>query len=138
METEKVSFQSEGQRISGILHLPESEHPPCVIASHGLLSSKDTEKYTALGERLAREGLAMLRFDFRGCGESEGRMEESTVSGRIADLGSAIEFVKSHLGFGNSDRVARIKPWRLYLLDEGLHREEDQGCCDLGYALSLR
>ena len=98
MRIEKVSFQSEGQRISGILHLPESEHPPCVIASHGLLSSKDSEKYTALGERLAREELAMLRFDFRGCGESEGRMEESTVSGRIADLGSAIEFVKLHSG----------------------------------------
>jgi len=98
METEKVSFLSEGQNISGILHLPESEHPPCVIASHGLLSSKDSEKYTALGERLAREGLAILRFDFRGCGESEGRIEESTVSGRIADLGSAIEFVESYLG----------------------------------------
>ena len=98
MKIEKVSFLSEGQNISGILHLPESEHPPCVIASHGLLSSKDSEKYTALGERLAREGLAMLRFDFRGCGESEGRMKESTVSGRIADLGSAIEFVKSYLG----------------------------------------
>ena len=98
MPIEKVSFLSEGQRISGILHLPESEHPSCVITSHGLLSSKDSEKYTTLGERLAREGLAMLRFDFRGCGESEGRMEESTVSGRIADLGSAIEFVKSHPG----------------------------------------
>ena len=98
METEKVSFLSEGQRIIGILHPPANEYPSCVITSHGLLSSKDTEKYTALGERLAREGLAMLRFDFRGCGESEGRMEESTVSGRIADLGSAIEFVKSRLG----------------------------------------
>jgi alpha-beta hydrolase superfamily lysophospholipase len=103
MQTEKVSFESEGQNISGILHLPEQKNSSCVIASHGLLSSKDTEKYTALGERLAREGLAMLRFDFRGCGESEGRMEESTVSGRIADLGSAIEFVKFH-----SDSETRI------------------------------
>ena len=100
MQTEKVSFQSEGQNISGILHLPEKKNPSCVITSHGLLSSKDTEKYTALGERLAREGLAILRFDFRGCGESEGRMEESTVSGRIADLSSAIEFVRSHPGLG--------------------------------------
>ena len=98
VEIEKVSFQSERQYISGILHFPENEHSPCVITSHGLLSSKDTEKYVALGERLTKEGLAMLRFDFRGCGDSEGRMEESTVSGRIADLGSAIEFVKSHLG----------------------------------------
>lgn len=101
MGIETVSFQSESQRISGILHLPEGENFPCVIASHGLLSSKESDKYVALGERLAREGIAMLRFDFRGCGESEGRMEESTVSGRIADLSFAIAFLKSHLGLKN-------------------------------------
>ena len=92
---------SEGQRVSGVLHLLEKENPPCVIASHGLLASKDSEKYIALGEILAREGLALLRFDFRGCGDSEGRMEESTVSGRIADLSSAIAFVKAYPGLGN-------------------------------------
>jgi dipeptidyl aminopeptidase/acylaminoacyl peptidase len=95
MIIEKVLFMSEGQRISGIFHLPDKENSPCVIASHGLFSSKDSEKYIALGERLAREGMGMFRFDFRGCGESEGRMEESTVSGRIVDLGSAIQFVMS-------------------------------------------
>jgi dipeptidyl aminopeptidase/acylaminoacyl peptidase len=101
MKTEEVSFRSEGQRISGILHLPEREHPPCLIASHGLQSSKNSEKYIALGEKLAGEGMAMLRFDFRGVGESEGRMEDDTVSRRIVDLGSAIGFVRSHPGVGN-------------------------------------
>ena len=72
MRTEKVSFQSEGYCISGVLHLPERGTPPCVIASHGLLSSKDSEKYIALGERISKEGMAMLRFDFRGIGDSGG------------------------------------------------------------------
>ena len=72
MKTEKVFFQSEGQTLTGILHLPDQNNPPCVIASHGLLSSKDSEKYIALGERLAEEGIAMLRFDVRGIGESDG------------------------------------------------------------------
>ncbi len=95
MTSERVSFFSHGQMISGILHLPAVEHSPCVIASHGLLASKESEKYVALGERMALEGIALLRFDFRGCGESEGRIEESTVSGRIADLGAALDFVRS-------------------------------------------
>jgi len=95
MRTEKVTFLSEGQKITGILHLPEKKNPPCVIASHGLLSSKESEKYIALGDRLSQEGIAMLRFDFRGIGESEGRMEDDTVSGRVTDLGSAIAFVRS-------------------------------------------
>ncbi len=95
MGLETVSFQSGGQRISGVLHLPEKKNASCVITSHGLLSSKDSEKYVALGEGLTKAGFAMLRFDFRGLGESEGKIEETTVSGRIADLSSAIQFLKS-------------------------------------------
>jgi fermentation-respiration switch protein FrsA (DUF1100 family) len=100
MKIEKVAFKSEGQNISGILHLPEKQKPLCVIASHGLLSSKDSEKYIALGEKFSQEGMAMLRFDFRGIGESEGRMEDDTVSRRVIDLGTAIAFVRSHPALG--------------------------------------
>jgi dipeptidyl aminopeptidase/acylaminoacyl peptidase len=101
MNTERVSFNSGGQRVAGILHLPEEKNPPCVIASHGLLSSKESEKYVAMGETLSQKGMAMLRFDFRGIGESEGKWEEDTVSRRIADLSSAIDFVGSYAGLRN-------------------------------------
>src|SRR4030067_2788331 len=100
MRAETFSCQSEGQKMSGILHLPEGKNPPCVIASHGLLSSKNSEKYIALGERLSQEGIAMLRFDFRGLGESEGKIEDDTVSRRVIDLGTAIAFVRSHPALG--------------------------------------
>ena len=74
--------------------------PPCVIASHGLLSSKDSEKYIGLGERLSREEIAMLRFDVRGIGESEGRLEDDTITRRITDLGAAIDYIPSRPGLG--------------------------------------
>ena len=98
MKVEAVSFENEGEKISGILHLPGTKNFPCVIASHGLLSSKNSEKYIVLGERLAWQGMAMLRFDFRGSGESEGRIEDDTVSRRISDLGSALSFIRTRLG----------------------------------------
>ncbi|MBS3905582.1 MAG: alpha/beta fold hydrolase [Syntrophaceae bacterium] len=101
MKTEKVSFKSEDHKISGILHLPDRKSPPFVIASHGLLSSKDSEKYIALGNRMSEEGMAMLRFDFRGIGESEGGEEDNTVSKKLVDLRSAIHFVRSYPGLGN-------------------------------------
>jgi len=101
MKVEKIFFQSEGHKISGILHLPDRKSPPCVIASHGLLSSKDSEKYIALGGRISEEGMAMLRFDFRGIGESEGGEEDNTVSKKLVDLSSAIHFVSSYPGLGN-------------------------------------
>jgi dipeptidyl aminopeptidase/acylaminoacyl peptidase len=106
MRTEKVSFQSEGHKISGILHLPEKEDPSCVIASHGLLSSKNSEKYIALGGRISKEGMAMLRFDFRGIGESEGGEESNTISKKIFDLSSAIDFARSYPGLG--DRIGLV------------------------------
>jgi alpha-beta hydrolase superfamily lysophospholipase len=96
MRIEKVSFLSQGQAVAGALHLPEVKNPPCVIASHGLFSSKDSDKYVTLGERCTRKGIAFLRFDFRGFGESGGSMAESTVSPRLMDLNMAIEFVRSH------------------------------------------
>jgi dipeptidyl aminopeptidase/acylaminoacyl peptidase len=101
MKVEKVYFKSEGKRISGILHLPEKINPSCVIASHGLLSSKDSEKYIALGEQISREGISMLRFDFRGIGESEGGEEDNMVSKKIADLSAAIDFIRSYPGLEN-------------------------------------
>lgn len=103
MRIEKVSFLSQGQAVSGALHLPEVNSPPCVIASHGLFSSKDSEKYITLGDRCGRRGIACLRFDFRGFGESGGRISESTVSARLMDLNMAIEFIRSHPRVG--DRI---------------------------------
>jgi len=100
MRIEKVSFISEGQEISGVLHLPDEENPPCVIASHGLLSSKNSEKYVALAERMSEEEMAMLRFDFRGIGESEGSEKDNTISKKIVDLSRAIDFVKTYPGLG--------------------------------------
>lgn len=102
MKVERVSFASLGQAIAAVLHLPvpDTKNQPCVIASHGLFSSKDSEKYIALGDRFARRGMAFLRFDFRGCGESGGRISESTVSDRMEDLNMAMGFVRSHPRIG--------------------------------------
>ncbi len=106
MKTEKVSFISEGCRISGVLHLPDEENPACVIGSHGLLSSKDSDKYIALGERMSGEGIALLRFDFRGIGESEGSEEDNTISKKIGDLKAAIDFVRNYPSLG--ERIGLI------------------------------
>jgi hypothetical protein len=101
MNTEKISFFSCGQMVVGMFHLPDVDKPSCVIASHGLFSSKDSEKYTTLANRFHARGIALLRFDFRGCGESEGITSEITVSDRLRDLNAAIDFVRSYPRIGS-------------------------------------
>ena len=93
INTERVEFQSENQRIVGVLHFPvhkEASRKSVVITCHGLDSSKDSQKYLQIADLLSSKGFAALRFDFRGSGESEGR--GNLLSKRIADLEAAKEF----------------------------------------------
>ncbi|MBW2058579.1 MAG: alpha/beta fold hydrolase [Deltaproteobacteria bacterium] len=101
METREITFSVGGKRLAGVLHLPGRRSPPCVITCHGLLSNKDSEKYLALAALLSREGLAVLRFDFLGCGESEGKLEDSTVTGRLEELTAAMEYVRTNEALGD-------------------------------------
>ncbi len=94
---ESVTFYSEDQRIFGNLHLPY-EKAPCIITLHGLESSKDSGKWPTIASRLYCEGFACLRFNFRGCGEglekSEGEFEHASLTGRIKDYRSALQFLQ--------------------------------------------
>ncbi len=69
---------------------------PCVVACHGLSASKDSDKYLLLGVELPRAGIALARFDFRGCGESTGREDETTVATRVEDVQAVLEFLGGH------------------------------------------
>jgi alpha-beta hydrolase superfamily lysophospholipase len=80
--------------LKGFLHLPKTDHPPVVIGSHGLVSSKDSPKQIELARRCNTAGIAYFRFDHRGCGESQGKFEEVTsLSGRSMDLRQAIRIL---------------------------------------------
>src|SRR5882762_6032774 len=79
------------------LHLPDGvERVPLIVACHGLSASKDSDKYLLLGAELPRVGLALARFDFRGCGESAGREDETTVATRIEDVRAVLGFLGAH------------------------------------------
>lgn len=93
-ETHWVSV--EGQKVSLALHLPERAPAPCVVACHGLAASKASDKYLLLGQEFPRHGLALCRFDFRGCGESDGSYAGSTVAGRIRDLKAVLDAMARH------------------------------------------
>jgi len=96
MDIEAFCIQSGGYEIKGVVHWPQRSRAPCVICSHGLFSSKDSPKFIAITEHLAQEGFAAIRYDHRGCGESQGRIEDTTVSGRIADLEAVYDFARRH------------------------------------------
>ena len=84
-------------KLSLVLHVPDGRaRVPCVIACHGLSASKDSDKYLLLGEALPAVGLALARFDFRGCGESSGREEDTTIATRIEDVDAVVAHLQGH------------------------------------------
>jgi alpha-beta hydrolase superfamily lysophospholipase len=92
---------SEGKKIYGILHLPRNPSPPFVVASHGLFSSKESEKFIAIGEFFSTRGIAVIRYDHQGCGESEGDLSATTASSRIKDLEAIVDLAVQHPLLGN-------------------------------------
>ncbi len=99
---EKVRFKNEeNMQLAGILHIPERPLKTGVVIAHGFTGHKDANFIPELSRNLEEAGYPVLRFDFRGNGESAGRFEEGTWTAFSSDLGSAINYMKSR-GF---DRI---------------------------------
>ena len=95
---ETVTMTSRrGARLAGLLHFPPGvgglTERPVVVLCHGMESTKEGHKHQALAARLSALGYVCLRFDFSYVGESEGRFEDLTISGEVADLGGAVDYL---------------------------------------------
>jgi uncharacterized protein len=149
---------SDDHTVAGILSIPEGSGPfPCVLLSHGLVSSKESSKYIYLAERFSATGIAACRFDYHGCGESGGNIAETTLSIRVQDLESVLEHVLCHpsiasgriglLGssFGGSAALVRaakdLKPViacvALWATPYMLERKKDNSISDIPFRPSI-
>ncbi len=93
-----VVLENSGQKIFGILEKPSGEGPfPAVLLCHGFAANKAGQKrqYVKTASRLAEEGMLAFRFDYRGCGDSEGEVEEMSLTGNIGDAVAAMEWLSS-------------------------------------------
>lgn len=93
---EKITFESDGLRISGVLHLPDGyagEPLPAFIVCHGFVGSKDESHAQIQAEMIESFGYAALRFDFRGCGESEGERGQVRCMDQVADAKNALTWL---------------------------------------------
>jgi len=94
---EKIDFISDGLRLAGILHLPDSARPGGRVAAflvlHGFGSNKDAGGGTTMATMLAGLGYAALRFDFRGCGESQGERGRVICKEQVRDTRNALSFL---------------------------------------------
>jgi pimeloyl-ACP methyl ester carboxylesterase len=94
---ETVYFSTRaGVKLCGTLTLPRSNTDTCIILCHGISVSRNYEDvFPGLALALAKQGFAVLRFDFRGHGNSSGLQTEFMISGQLEDIKAAVVFVKA-------------------------------------------
>jgi alpha/beta superfamily hydrolase len=98
-ERECVFIDNEGQKIFGVLHHPLASHKvPVVLTCHGFAGTKIGKYriYVNLAEQLAKVGIATLRIDFRGSGESEGLFSDMTINSEVSDVLKSLDFLRHH------------------------------------------
>jgi len=94
--SEAVTFSSDGLKLSGVVHVPEGLRPgerrPAIIMMHGFGANKNGGPEWVC-RQCAAWGYVALRFDYRGCGESEGERGRVIPTEEIADALNAVSYM---------------------------------------------
>lgn len=100
-----VQFKNKrGGWLRGMVHLPLKtslrSRAPGVIFFHGFTSDRMESHwiFVRCARALAKAGIASLRFDFYGSGESDGDFREMTLRGEISDARAAWDYFRRQKG----------------------------------------
>jgi dienelactone hydrolase len=105
---EAVTINGPLGALRGMLHCPAGDgRVPAVVLLHGFTGQhvEDHRLFVQFARRLAGAGLAALRVDFYGSGDSDGDFEECTVHTELADAVAALDWLTQQPGM-DPDRIA--------------------------------
>ncbi|HUU12392.1 MAG TPA: alpha/beta hydrolase [Terriglobia bacterium] len=94
----------KGKLLRGMIHWPApakgGARAPGAVFFHGFTGDRMESHWIFIkcARALARAGIASLRFDFFGSGESEGEFREATLRTEIADALDAVKFFRRQKG----------------------------------------
>ena len=96
---EKVTFLSNGLKLSGIVHTPDNLRPgerrPAFVVLHGFGGNKGGHGQIVMAEQLTQWGYITMRIDFRGCGESKGEHGRIICLDQVEDASNAVTYMAS-------------------------------------------
>lgn len=98
MKTVKLQFKNaDGLLLSARLEQPVDKQPLAyAIFAHCFTCTKNLVAVTNISRALTAKGIAVLRFDFTGLGESEGDFADTNFSSNVQDLLSAADHLALH------------------------------------------
>src|SRR5690606_70503 len=96
MRMEKVTFEGTDGLLAAQLDLPVGKPLTYALFAHCFTCGKDIAAAERISSTLTRLGIATLRFDFTGLGESEGEFASSNFTSNIADILKAAAFLEEN------------------------------------------
>ena len=97
MQNIKVQFDNDaGEQLSGILDMPAGEPTSFALFAHCFTCTKNVKGAVNISRALAESGIAVLRFDFTGLGQSEGEFADTNFSSNVGDLVAAARFLEEN------------------------------------------
>ena len=147
--SETVSIEANGRIVPAVVTLPVGEGPfPAVVLNHGHGGNKDEGTgFGGIAEALAEAGIASIRMDFPGCGDSTEPFTENTLSNMIADSNAAKDYLVANypvdadklgiLGYSMGGRIAleiitaEDNPYKATLILSGLSTPGDEAIANI-------
>lgn len=86
-----------------VLDIPEGKIKELIVFCHGLTGDRSGPQriLTHWARRLAEHDYLVVRFDFRGSGDSSGKFEKTTFSSMQEDVDAVIAWCESHYAFSH-------------------------------------
>ena len=89
MKIEKIYFENQGEKIEGILHLPERKTNSLIILVSGFTITKDGPAgglWIKLASKLVSKNFVTLRFNYRFTTDDFTQFHKMTIGGEVSDL----------------------------------------------------
>ena len=98
MQSERKDFPgADGQLLSARLDAPDGPVKAYALFAHCFTCTKEVFAASRIAQGLARQGVAVLRFDFTGLGASEGEFANTNFSSNVEDLVAAANFMRQSM-----------------------------------------
>ncbi|MCR4919846.1 MAG: alpha/beta fold hydrolase [Prevotella sp.] len=94
---EPVSIDGDHGKLAACIQKPllqPGQQCPMVVFCHGFGGRKEGAIFELIADTLQAHGIASIRFDFNGHGQSEGAFVDMTVPNEIEDAKKVVEYVR--------------------------------------------
>ena len=93
--SERLSFAgSQGHTLSARLERPDGEPRAYALFAHCFTCTKNLKSEVWISRTLVGHGIAVLRFDFTGLGESGGSFADTNFTSNVGDVQAAADFLR--------------------------------------------